>query len=165
MLVLLISILFSYILNIEQNGTVNDEMKKIRENNNKKFNEILKEYLKEMNLDNKKYITREEFKNIFIKLYEFGGKELNNKIKNENKYIEKIFDNLVNYDVKEIEVDKIINYFEPQNMLNGLKGTLNLLGIKDSIKNLEKTLSEKIDNLIEKENIPKNDKIDKNSDL
>ena len=83
-------------------------LRKIRRENNRKFKQKMKDFIKDFDLENKKIITREQFKTVFLRLYDFGGKELQTEFENEGKkeekkinpkidkiYAEKIFDNLV----------------------------------------------------------------------
>ena len=144
------------------------ELKKKREDNNKKFREKINEYLKELKLDNAKTINREQFKNIFFKLFEFGAKELKNEEENNEKidlnkdYIDKIFNNLINKDVKEIEINKIIEYFEPSNILFALKDTLKIIGIDNTMDNLSESIIHTL-NAFDEKNKKKNN--EKNTDL
>ena len=155
------------------------ELKKKREENNKKFKNKLNEYLKELKIENAKTITRDQFKNIFFKLFEFGKKELNkdeeekeekveNKIDKNNDldlnkdYIDKIFNNLINQEIKEIEVNKIIEYFEPSNILYALKDCLKAIDLNNTVDNLSETIMHTLNAFDEKKT--KNDN-EKNSDL
>ena len=130
------------------------EKQKLRERNNKLFKEKVDEYLKEMNLSNKKTITKEEFKKIFKKLFEFGAGEvkkeegeLKNDI-NNNKYIDKVFNNLVQ-EQEEIEVDKIIDFFEPKKILFSLKDSLNSDELNKDVESLSESLMHAFDSFDE----------------
>ena len=140
------------------------ELKKKREDNNKKFREKINEYLKELKLDNAKTINREQFKNIFFKLFEFGAKELKNEEENNEKidlnkdYIDKIFNNLINKDVKEIEINKIIEYFEPSNILFALKDTFKIIGLDSAVDNLSDSIMKTLNAFDEKNKKNNNEK-------
>ena len=151
------------------------ELKKKREENNKKFKNKLNEYLKDLKIENAKTITREQFKNIFFKLFEFGKKELNkdedkeeNKIEKNNDidlnkdYIDKIFKNLINQEIKEIEVNKIIEYFEPSNILYALKDSLKTIELNNTVDNLSETIMHTLNAFDEKKTKKDNEK---NTDL
>ena len=151
------------------------ELRKLREENNKKFKEKINEYLKELKLENKKKISREEFKKIFFKLFDFGEQEvMNDAIKEEKKddkkveiqsnkeYKEKLFNNLVKEKQKEIEVDKILRYFEPAKVLFALKDTLNVIGLDSSVDSLSDTLMDALNSFDEKNKKKGNEK---NTDL
>jgi hypothetical protein len=114
-------------------------LRKIRRENNRKFKQKMKDFIKDFDLGNKKIITREQFKTVFLRLYDFGGKELQTEFENEGKkeekkinpkidkiYAEKIFDNLVDKNIKEIDVDEIFGFFEPRNIIFAMKDTLTL---------------------------------------
>jgi len=151
------------------------ELRKLREENNKKFKEKINEYLKELKLENKKKISIEEFKKIFFKLFDFGEQEvMNDAIKEEKKddkkveiqsnkeYKEKLFNNLVKEKQKEIEVDKILRYFEPAKVLFALKDTLNVIGLDSSVDSLSDTLMDALNSFDEKNKKKGNEK---NTDL
>ena len=151
------------------------ELRKLREENNKKFKEKINEYLKELKLENKKYISIEEFKKIFFKLFDFGEQEvMNDSIKEEKKddkkveiqsnkeYKEKLFNNLVKKENKEIEVDKIMSYFEPTKILFSLKDTLNIIGLDSAVGSLSDTLMDALNSFDEKNKKKGNEK---NTDL
>ena len=144
---------------------VSGEFKKLRETNNKKFKEIINEYIKQHNFDNN-IITRDQFKDIFYKLFEIGEKELNPEdikdINNNKEYINNIFNNLVKEDKKKIEVDKIIELFEPTNILYALRDTLNDIGSNNPGNSFSKDLLNALNFLEEKSKKKENEK---NTDL
>ena len=124
-----------------------------------------------MKIEDTKIITREQFKTIFFKLFEYGSKELLNDVEKEGKkiilplnkeYINKIFNNLIKEETKEIFLDKIIDYFEPNNILFALKDTLNLIGLDKAIESIKEELI--IDKNALEEKI-KNKESEKNTDL
>ena len=136
-------------INESYQSEVMGELKKLREENNKKFKEKIKQYLKELKLENKASITKEEFKTIFFKLFEFGSqmvkideekedKKLN--LPNNKEYINKIFNNLIKEEIKNIDVEKIIDYFEPNKMLFSLKDTLNIIVLDKAVESVKEQL-------------------------
>ena len=144
---------------------ISGELKNLRESNNKKFNQIINDYIKEHKY-NKNIITREQFKEIFYKLFEIGRKELSDEegkeIKENKEYINNIFNNLIKEEKKEIEVDKIIDLFEPQNILFALRDSLNDVGLNNAVDSLSQDLLHALDAL-EEENKKKEN--EKNTDL
>ena len=122
------------------------ELRQIREKNNKKFKDKLQEYLKELNLENQKMISRENFKKIFFKLFELGNQEVKEEEKSQGKildkkedntvnkaYIEKIFNNLISVKLEKVNVEGIIKLFEPGNIILALKDTANLIGLDNNL--------------------------------
>ena len=138
-----------------------EKMTKQRNENNKKFNETLKQALKEMNLENEKTITIEQFKVIFMKLFKLGKSETNFKEEDDEEYRTKIFNNLVPKDSKGIEVDNIIQLFEPMKILNSLKGIETSLGKYNKIE----IISENLRNALEEIEEEKKRNLEKNTDL
>ena len=139
---------------------VSGELKKLREENNKKFTKKINEYLKELKLDNKKTIAREQFKEIFYKLFEFGRKEIAKEEKEGKKekkdftpdkqYINKVFNNLIKEEEKDIKVEQIIDFFEPNNILLALKDSLNDIKLNNKVDSLSETLMHTLNALDEK---------------
>ncbi len=95
-----------------------------------------------------------------------GRKELSDEegkeIKENKEYINNIFNNLVKEEKKEIEVDKIIDLFEPQNILFALRDSLNDVGLNNAVDSLSQDLLHALDAL-EEENKKKEN--EKNTDL
>ena len=87
--------------------TKEDELKirKIRRENNRKFKQKIKEYIKDFDLENKSKISREQFKTVFLRLYDFGGKELQVEYEKDGKNAEK----KVNQKIDKIYAEKIFN--------------------------------------------------------
>ena len=149
------------------------EYKKLREENNKKFNEKIKEFLKELNLEGSNIIKREQFKEIFYKLFEFGENEVRKEEEKEKKeeeknllskkdYINKVFNNLVKEEKKEIEVDKIIDFFEPMNILYALKDSLDDKEMNNAVESLSQSILQALNKLVEDN---KKKESEKNTDL
>ena len=95
-----------------------------------------------------------------------GRKELSDEegkeIKENKEYINNIFNNLIKEEKKEIEVDKIIDLFEPQNILFALRDSLNDVGLNNAVDSLSQDLLHALDSL-EEENKKKEN--EKNTDL
>ena len=154
-------------------------LRKIRRENNRKFKQKMKDYIKDFDLENKKIITREQFKTVFLRLYDFGGKELQTEFENEGKkeekkinpkidkiYAEKIFDNLVDKNIKEIDVDEIFGFFEPRNIIFAMKDTMTLLGMEKEVDSLSDSIKKEIKAIDERnKNKEKENENEENSDL
>ena len=152
-------------------------LRKIRRENNRKFKQKMKDFIKDFDLGNKKIITREQFKTVFLRLYDFGGKELQTEFENEGKkeekkinpkidkiYAEKIFDNLVDKNIKEIDVDEIFGFFEPRNIIFAMKDTMTLLGMEKEVDSLSDSIKKEI-KAIDERNKNKEKENEENSDL
>ena len=122
------------------------ELRQLREKNNKKYKEKLHEYLKELNLESQQLISREDFKKIFFKLFELGNQEVREEEKKQGKavdeeegltvnkaYVEKIFNNLISIKREKINVDGIIKFFEPGNIILALKDTVDVIGLDNNL--------------------------------
>ena len=154
-------------------------LRKIRRENNRKFKQKIKEYIKDFDLENKNIITRDQFKTVFLRLYDFGGKELQTEFENGGKntekkinpkidkiYAEKIFDNLVDKNIKEIDVDEIFGFFEPRNIIFSMKDTLTLLGMEKEVDSLSESIKKDIKAIDERnKNKKQEEENEQNSDL
>ena len=122
------------------------ELRQLREKNNKKYKEKLHEYLKELGLESQQLISREDFKKIFFKLFELGNQEVREEEKKQGKavdekegltinkaYVEKIFNNLISIKREKINVDGIIKFFEPGNIIFALKDTVDVIGLDNNL--------------------------------
>ncbi len=116
-----------------------EELKKRREENEKKFDAQVKGILKDLGLENVKTITRKQFKSLFNKLLEGPSKESEGGDKKDDissedlgimkSFANQIFEYLIKEDVEVIELDKIGEYLNPVNILNALKELLKGLGL------------------------------------
>ena len=157
-----------------------EAIEKRKEENERVLKEQIEKYLKEFGLENTKTIKKVQFKNIFMKILETALKE-NEEKKQENEkdkndyssllkgFIDLIFDNLISKDIEEIEVDKIIDFFEPENILNALKKLLKSLNMESLIDLFSAPLLESLGIKPNTTNITKsnntNTKEDKNTEL
>ena len=140
-----------------------EEIEKRRAENDKKFKEKIKSYLKEKGLENETKITREQFKDLYFKLLEYdknketAEKNGENKSNEENmsivkEFAIKIFDILVNKDLEYIEVDKIESYFDTKNVLIAFKEILKGLGLGSLIDVFSGPLMESFGNIFNSDN-------------
>ena len=82
---------------------------------------------------------------------------------NTNKqYINKVFNNLIKEEREDIEVDKIIDFFDPSNILLALKDSLNDIKLNNAVDSLSETLMHTLNALDEKN---KKKEGEKNTDL
>ena len=128
-----------------------EKMIKQRNENNQKFNETLKQALKEMNLENEKTITIEQFKVVFMKLFKLGKSETNYKEEDDEEYRNKIFNNLAPKNSTGIEVDNIFKLFDPMKILNSLKNIETSLGKYNKIEFLSENLRSALKDIEEEE--------------
>ena len=126
---------------------------------------LVKNYLRELGFENRKSITRDEFRKLF--LYIFENKDNTEHESKEDLDImfsltNSLFDFIVNEKEQIIDMDKIYNYFEPNNIVTALKELLRQLGLEKLIDNISESF---MDSLKNKEQT--NDSFDKNktSDL
>ena len=151
----------------ETNSTYDEEyikMIQLRNENNKIFNETLKQTLKEMNLDNTTKLTIEQFKEVFMKLLNLGKSETNYKEEDDKEYRNQIFNNLVPKDSDGIEIDNIFKLFEPKLIVTGLKKIELSLGKYNKIEEMSENIRKELKNMEDEKNNKKEEK-EKSTDL
>ena len=151
----------------ETNTTCDEEcmkMVQLRNENNKIFNETLKQTLKEMNLDNTTKLTIEQFKEVFMKLLNLGKSETNYKEEDDKEYRNQIFNNLVPKDSDGIDVDNIFKLFEPKLIVTGLKKIELSLGKYNKIEEMSENIRKELKNMEDEKNNKKEEK-EKSTDL
>ena len=151
----------------ETNTTCDEEcmkMVQLRNQNNKIFNETLKQTLKEMNLDNTTKITIEQFKEVFMKLLNLGKSETNYKEEDDKEYREQLFKNLIPKDSDGIEVDNIFALFEPKAIVKSLKKIELALGKYNKIEMFSDGIKKELKDIEDEKNKQKEEK-EKNTDL
>ena len=109
-----------------------------------------------------KSITREEFRKLFLRLFE-NKDETSKEFKEDLDIIfgltNSLFDYIVPEDIQKIEINKIYDYFEPNNIVNGLKKLLKKLGMEELVDSISETFMQ----VLKQNN--KNDINNKNWDL
>ena len=128
---------------------------------------VVKNYIEKLGYENRKSITRDEFRKLF--LYIFENKENDGQDSKEDLDImfsltNTLFDFIVKENEQIIEMEKIYDFFETNNIVTALKDLLKQLGMEKLIDNISESF---MDTLKNKETI--NDTLDtnknKNSDL
>ena len=116
-------------------------------------------YIEELGYKNMKSITREEFRKLFLKLFE--NKQKNQESKEDLdiafSLTNALFDFIVSEKEEKIELNKIYDYFEPNNIVNALKELLKKFGMEKLIDSVSEPFMQML-----KENNNKNDNNDKN---
>ena len=110
-----------------------------------KFKHLVKYHLEEIGFKNRKKLTREEFRKLFLKIFENKQKD-----SNENKedldiiftLTNILFDFIVEENIQNIEIDKIYDYFEPNNIVNAVKKLLKQLGMEKLVDTISDTFIE-----------------------
>ena len=121
---------------------------------------VVKNYIEKLGYENRKSITRDEFRKLF--LYIFENKENDGQDSKEDLDImfsltNTLFDFIVKENEQIIEMEKIYDYFETNNIVTALKDLLKQLGMEKLIDNISESF---MDTLKNKETI--NDTLDKN---
>ena len=116
-------------------------------------------YIEELGYKNMKSITREEFRKLFLKLFE--NKQKNQESKEDLdiafSLTNALFDFIVSEKEEKIELNKIYDYFEPNNIVNALKELLKKFGMEKLIDSVSEPFMQML-----KENNNRNDNNDKN---
>ena len=137
-------------------------------NRDEQIKQMINYYIEELGYKNMKFITREEFRKLFLRLFENKNKE--QKESKEDLDIifsltNALFDYIVTEDKKKIEMDKIYDYFEPNNIVNALKALLKQLGMEKLIDEISEPFMEILKQKGKNDDIENNSKNDKNGDL
>ena len=137
-------------------------------NKDEQIKQMINYYIEELGYKNMKFITREEFRKLFLRLFENKNKE--QKESKEDLDIifsltNALFDYIVTEDKKKIEMDKIYDYFEPNNIVNALKALLKQLGMEKLIDEISEPFMEILKQKGKNDDIENNSKNDKNGDL
>ena len=137
-------------------------------NKDEQIKQMINYYIEELGYKNMKFITREEFRKLFLRLFENKNKE--QKESKEDLDIifsltNALFDYIVNEDKQKIEMDKIYDYFEPNNIVNALKALLKQLGMEKLIDEISEPFMEILKQKGKNDDIENNSKNDKNGDL
>ena len=136
---LLIFLLFSKNIICEDKGEglIEKETKEEKEARDNRTAEKLLEFLKSLDLENKRIITREELYSIFNTLMEIGISELNYDEKTRETYsstgkiiADQIFNLLATKEKDIIEIDKIMEYFSPKAIKKYIDTILKLFGLE-----------------------------------
>ena len=130
-----------------------------------KFKHLIKYHLEEIGFKNRKRLTREEFRKLFLRLFENKNKEQNESKEDLDiifSLTNALFDYLVTEDKQKIEMDKIYDYFDPNNIVKALKTLLKQLGMEKLIDEISEPFMEILKQKGKNDNIENNDK---NADL
>ena len=134
-------------------------------NDDEQIEQKVNYYIEELGYKNMKSITREEFRKLFLKLFE--NKQKNQESKEDLdiafSLTNALFDFIVSEKEEKIELNKIYDYFEPNNIVNALKELLKKFGMEKLIDSVSEPFMQML-----KENNNRNDnngKSDKNGEL
>ena len=141
-----------------------EKMIKLRNENNLKFNETLKQTLKEMNLENATKLTIDQFKTVFMKLYQLGKSSKNYKEEDDEEFRTKIFNNLIPKGADGIDVENIFKCFEPKKILLSLKNIELSLGKFNKIEFMSENIRKVLKDMQEEKNKTEEQK-EENTDL
>ena len=128
---------------------------------------VVKNYIEKLGYENRKSITRDEFRKLF--LYIFENKENDGQDSKEDLDImfsltNTLFDFIVKENEQIIEMEKIYDYFETNNIVTALKDLLKQLGMEKLIDNISESFMDTLKNK-EAINAPLDTNKNKNSDL
>ena len=134
-------------------------------NDDERIEQKVNYYIEELGYKNMKSITREEFRKLFLKLFE--NKQKNQESKEDLdiafSLTNALFDFIVSEKEEKIELNKIYDYFEPNNIVNALKELLKKFGMEKLIDSVSEPFMQMLkENNNKKDN---NDKNDKNGEL
>ena len=134
-------------------------------NDDEQIEQKVNYYIEELGYKNMKSITREEFRKLFLKLFENKQKEKESKEDLDIAFslTNALFDFIVPEKEEKIELNKIYDYFEPNNIVNALKELLKKFGMEKLIDSVSEPFMQML-----KENNNRNDNNgnnDKNGEL
>ena len=131
-------------------------------NKDEHIKQMVNYYIEELGYKNMKSITREEFRKLFLRLFE-NKDETSKEFKEDLDIIfgltNSLFDYIVPEDKQKIEINQIYDYFEPNNIVSGLKKLLKKLGMEELVDSISETFMQ----ILKQNN--KNDINNKNGDL
>ena len=131
-------------------------------NKDEHIKQMVNYYIDELGYKNMKSITREEFRKLFLRLFE-NKDETSKEFKEDLDIIfgltNSLFDYIVPEDKQKIEINQIYDYFEPNNIVSGLKKLLKKLGMEELVDSISETFMQ----VLKQNN--KNDINNKNGDL
>ena len=131
-------------------------------NKDEHIKQMVNYYIEELGYKNMKSITREEFRKLFLRLFE-NKDETSKEFKEDLDIIfgltNSLFDYIVPEDKQKIEINQIYDYFEPNNIVNGLKKLLKKIGMEELVDSISETFMQ----VLKQNN--KNDINNKNGDL
>ena len=131
-------------------------------NKDEHIKQMVNYYIEELGYKNMKSITREEFRKLFLRLFE-NKDETSKEFKEDLDIIfgltNSLFDYIVPEDKQKIEINQIYDYFEPNNIVSGLKKLLKKLGMEELVDSISETFMQ----VLKQNN--KNDINNKNGDL
>ena len=111
-------------------------------NKDEHIKQMVNYYIEELGYKNMKSITREEFRKLFLRLFE-NKDETSKEFKEDLDIIfgltNSLFDYIVPEDKQKIELNKIYDYFEPNNIVSGLKKLLKKLGMEELVDSISET--------------------------
>ena len=139
---------------------------------NEQFKQMVNYHIETIGYKDRKEITRDEFRKLFLKIFENKSKDSQESREDLDiifSLTNALFDFIVNEKIHKIKMDEIYNYFEPNVIVNALKGLLKQLGMEKLIDSISESFMETLKGNENKDNINDgtndiNNK-DKNSDL
>ena len=119
------------------------------EENEEHFKLMVQKYIAKLGYENRKSITRDEFRKLFILIFE-NEENTENESKEDLEIMFSLTNTLFDFIVKEqeqiIDMDKIYNYFEPNNIVSALKELLKQLGMEQLIDSISDSFMEALHN-------------------
>ena len=136
---------------------------------NEQFKQMVNYHIETIGFKDRKEITRDEFRKLFLKIFENKSKDSQESREDLDiifSLTNALFDFIVDEKIHTIKMDEIYNYFEPNVIVNALKGLLKQLGMEQLIDSISESFMETLKGN-EKNNDNNNDinNKDKNSDL